>query len=328
MKKQKTKTIPKEKKQPQQKKKEVAQSVATPKIKRCAIWEAADKDEEEVKYREDDEDIPESTLEVFSGSMGSGKTSELLRNARRLANAGYRILCVGHISDTQRHAEENRMASALKTHDGAEWPAMLVERLEELYETEAYQVAEYILVDEGQFFKDLVKFIETARKRHAKNIMVAALDADSSMVPFVDLRYLETRATTFVKIPGICRFCGRLAGHSIALVPKFTQTLVGGFDKYASCCFACAKSPQRRELSTRMHGAPAPLSIIETDNNIRRLSVVDMKKSVYDENETEIIRRRRRRHPTTFSRYLIFCILWILTAAFVTFAILCASQVF
>jgi thymidine kinase len=192
----------------------------------------------------------DTSLVVYAGSMGSGKTSKLMRKARMWAAAGYPIICIVHALDSTRHGGRNTKC-VIETHDGARWPAVRAERLMDVINMKEYRRARYVLIDEGQFFLDLIEFIDLSRKTNGKHLVVAGLDSDSEGRAFMPLSELVTRSTKFTKLAGICRFCGGAAGHTISTVKKTGRIMAAGLEAYAPTCYACFLDPNRRSTKIR-----------------------------------------------------------------------------
>jgi thymidine kinase len=173
-----------------------------------------------------------STLTVLVGGMGSGKTTETIRLAV-LASFRQAVLCVVHSGsimhndprdaspspeimypETEQHHQQRLSRGYIETHDGGRLSAIHCTQLGSLFGTAEYAAAEHIFVDEGQFFNDLVPFIEIARGMHAKDITVNALDGTHDMHAFVDLNYLVPHATKFKKLVGVCAYCNETAPYT------------------------------------------------------------------------------------------------------------------
>jgi thymidine kinase len=180
------------------------------------------------------------------GPMGSGKTTEATRRGRVLANK-HRVMFIGHVSDITRMgtdvvlATDTMMSSPfdgwLQTHDEVRTPAIMCTKLMDLVSLPVYTRATWIVIDEAHFFPDLVWFISKARNVDGKSLVVACLDADKDMQPFVDLGYLVPHATEFVKLVGICSFCEEPAAHTIAKTSMRDRVVVGGMDTYWPVCY-------------------------------------------------------------------------------------------
>lgn len=158
--------------------------------------------------------------------------------------------------DCQDENEEEY--SAIETHGGERMPAVLCDKLEELFSSPMFAIADWLVIDEGQFFSDLVPFVERARNMFRKSLIVATLDATYEMKPFVDLNYLVTHATQFYKLTSTCAFCTGVAAHTIAFfetekdckIAKSGSVVVGGMDVYAPACYVHATMP-RSQLPNR-----------------------------------------------------------------------------
>ena len=190
-----------------------------------------------------------ASLTVIVGPMGSGKTAELLRIAR-VASMHMNVLCVGHLNDLQRrHVEsgagEQSTVTTLETHAGDKLPGVLVHCLAELEGLPAFKKADLIVIDEGQFYKDLMFYIEWIRHIHKKSIAVGLLDSDSNGKCFqnVHMTDLVIHATRFYKLAGTCSFCTNLSTYTICLIDKPDQILAGGLDIYAPVCSLHAQLP-------------------------------------------------------------------------------------
>lgn len=200
------------------------------------------------------------------GCMGSGKTTEIMRLAR-IESIDKKVLCICNARDIHRQKnrrgdtttaeicrEELTVHGYIETHDGGRIAAILASELVHVTNTPEYAIADVVVVDEAQFFVDLKQFIDTARDRDGKDIIIGALDGDSDMNPFFDIAYVVTRSTSFRKLSALCSFCGEEAGHTRAMFDKKEKIHVGSIgNDYAPCCYLHAKMsytelPQRKPL--------------------------------------------------------------------------------
>lgn len=199
-------------------------------------------------------------LIVVVGCMGSGKTTEIIRLARK-ESIKKNVLCIGHSNDIGRQQsrrkeeEEVRVVGRysiaspslspalveegfIETHDGGKIPALIAGLLAPIMKTIEYNNADVIVIDEAQFFPDLTGFVEWARRVDGKDIIVGALDGDSEMNPFFDIGYILPRSTRFKKLSAFCAFCGEECGQTRAMFEKQDKVHVGGIDKdYAPSCY-------------------------------------------------------------------------------------------
>jgi thymidine kinase len=171
--------------------------------------------------------------------MFSGKSTELRREGcRKLAVLvdKSKVLLINSQKDS-RFGDE----SVIKTHDGVHICAKKVSFLSELTNTDVYEKAEAILIDEAQFFDDLYDFVVQACNVHGKQVIIAGLDGDYLRKPFGngDILKLIPQANHIKKLSALCMICadGKTAAPFTARICAATeQTVVGAGDKYISVC--------------------------------------------------------------------------------------------
>ena len=114
-------------------------------------------------------------LELIIGPMYSGKTSYLINKYKQFTFCNNTILVLNHKIDN-RYSK-----SKLSNHDLNMIPCETIDRLQLIFEknklNELYQKAEVILINEGQFFKEL-EFCVLKMLNDNKKIFVAGLDSD------------------------------------------------------------------------------------------------------------------------------------------------------
>ena len=115
-------------------------------------------------------------LELILGPMGSGKTSTLLNYYRQFSFCKLSV-CVINFKADDRYSE-----TMLATHDKQMIPCIMGFSMEEIMQNSenAKQINEsdVILVNEGQFFHDIVEFTtEMVEERH-KKAYICGLDGD------------------------------------------------------------------------------------------------------------------------------------------------------
>ena len=172
----------------------------------------------------------ELALEIITGPMFSGKTTELIRRVSLLKrDSGIRLLVINHDFDTRCNDRQ------LKTHGGVVYPALKTSELM-LVDIRSYDV---IAIDEAQFFSNLETFVRMAIQKYHKWVIVAGLNGDYRQQPFGELHKLLPMAN---KIELKSALCYRCCGHAsfTKRITKTTQTVdVGGADKYVATCRDC-----------------------------------------------------------------------------------------
>jgi len=169
-------------------------------------------------------------LEIITGPMFSGKTTELIRRIVSLKkDSGLRLLVINHHFDTRCHTKE------LQTHDGITYPALKTSEIM-LVDIRSYDV---IAIDEAQFFSNLETFVHMALEKYGKWVIVAGLNGDYRQRPFGELHKLLPIAN---KIDLRSARCYRCSGHAsfTKRITGNTQTIdIGGADKYVATCRDC-----------------------------------------------------------------------------------------
>lgn len=167
------------------------------------------------------------------GPMCAGKTSDLLRRARRHRVGKKRVLIV--------NPKCNNRGDALKvsTHNKDSEDAVVVERLSEVWlKQDDFDV---FAVDEGQFVPDLVD--ECDRLANAgKVVIVSGLSGDYKRAPFPTIAELIPRADEVHFLKAVCTVCGEEAPFSKLLNSEgmgADSVKIGGLETYEPRCREC-----------------------------------------------------------------------------------------
>lgn len=167
-------------------------------------------------------------LEIITGPMFSGKSTELIRRAKLHKLFDKKILVVKPLIDTRSSGE-------LKTHDGKTYSDNFIETSELLPEwTKEYQV---ILLDEVQFFTNLTEFI-TAISHINVTIIIAGLVGDAKQQPFGQIAHVLQYACKIDFLQALCMVCrnGNYASFSKSLEDFEGNINIGANDKYIAVC--------------------------------------------------------------------------------------------
>ncbi|HSV94750.1 MAG TPA: thymidine kinase [Spirochaetia bacterium] len=199
------------------------------------------------------------TIEVETGPMFSGKTTELIRLVKRL-EWGHKeqntdFLVFNHYND-KRYGE-----NVLGTHDGPKVPAIALKNSHEIMEILTEKVGEEfhikpeflnltaLFIDEAQFFDDdlprVIDFLDRLYLRTRNDqlsIYIAGLDKDFRGEPYGCMPRIEAYAHKVNKFKGICSVCGEDSDYTQRLVngdvPSFDDPVdvVGAQELYQSRC--------------------------------------------------------------------------------------------
>ena len=179
-----------------------------------------------------------ASLELVVGPMTSGKTTELQRQYRRQSSLPTsKVLVIKPEADT-------RDPHSVRTHDGRSIPCV---RLKNLCDIISYCQADFldasvVLIDEAQFFSDVVEGCKLIL-RYNKPLFVYALDGDRFQRPFGNICNLLPLCKTVKKLLAVCR-CGRDAPFTMSIDNMIgdEQLVPGGCEIYSPICESCLNS--------------------------------------------------------------------------------------
>ena len=113
--------------------------------------------------------------------MFAGKSSALQSIVRRNKAIGLEVLVLKHAIDTRYLTMmENK---EVISHDKQVCPALACSKLMTMLSLDVCKKAQLIIVEEGQFFEDLVEFALTIVEKEGKDLVVVGLDGDAHRKP-------------------------------------------------------------------------------------------------------------------------------------------------
>ena len=180
-------------------------------------------------------------LELIMGCMFSGKSTELIRRARRYQVAGRQVLLIKHTSDTRYSG-----ASTVETHDHEKMPCITVTHLGQVKAGDT----DVFLIDETQFYdpENIRIFYEDVVRDGGHILILAGLHATHDLKPFSAITQMLPHAEDVMMLRAICMKCkkdgatfSKRLGDSQAIVE------VGGADKYSAMCRACYFTTDQEE---------------------------------------------------------------------------------
>ncbi|EFO64926.1 Thymidine kinase [Giardia lamblia P15] len=174
-----------------------------------------------------------NSLTLILGPMFAGKSTELVGIHARLVAARKRVLVVKHTFDT-RYDD-----SSLTTHDNTKIAAKRAVLLGEF----AKEFGDYdaLIVDEGQFFADIVSGVQDALSK-GLYVYVSALSGNFKREPFELIPRLFPLASAIYLRSAICAVCHAPAPFSARFSAQTEEIVIGGAELYAPTCRACWKS--------------------------------------------------------------------------------------
>lgn len=153
-------------------------------------------------------------LELIIGPMWSGKTSKLLELYKQFSFCEINTLVINYAHDTRYSRTK------LSTHDRREIPCTQALNLHEVANIapniakgnqpsipDAFAKCEVILINEGQFFKDIVDWVKCAVETHHKKVYVCGLDGDFRREAFGNWLNLIPFCDKVTKLRSYCGCC-------------------------------------------------------------------------------------------------------------------------
>jgi len=173
-------------------------------------------------------------LELILGCMFSGKTTRLL-DVYTMYSICDISCCVINFKQDVRYSQTEMMS-----HDKKGVPCLFSETLELSLNKENINKYDVFLINEGQFFEDLITQVKKLVIEHKKKVFICGLDGDFEREKFGNLLDLIPFADKFYKLYAICKLCknGTRASFSKRITSETSQTIIGS-DNYIPLCRKC-----------------------------------------------------------------------------------------
>ena len=176
------------------------------------------------------------TLELIYGCMFSGKTSKLIDRYNELKDK-HKCLAVNYIFD-KRYTNGNKIVSHNKVSIDCVCIQYLDELTSDLNNLDKFNEAEYILINEAQFFKGLKSWVLYVKNTLKKNVILCGLDLDYKREKFGEMMDLTNFASKTFKMFGTCNKCNNASLYTHRLVTNDNQVLIGS-SEYIPLCENC-----------------------------------------------------------------------------------------
>jgi thymidine kinase len=170
------------------------------------------------------------SLELIIGPMFSGKSTKLIRKVQLARTINKKVLVIKPSIET-RYGEDKIFSHSLQSE------ICLSSSKLELFDDKIH-LFDLIVIDEGQFFPDLKKYVLKWVEIYKKNVLVGGLDGDSERNPFGEILFLIPYADKVKKLSSLCKLCndGTVAIFTKRLIPHNEQIQVGGSEIYIPLC--------------------------------------------------------------------------------------------
>ena len=183
-------------------------------------------------------------LELVIGPMFAGKSSTLQSIVRRREAVGMKVMVIKHSID-QRYLDVSGAVNDRVVNHDLQWvPAIASSELMPMLDSDDFRNADLVIVEEGQFFPDIVEFAIEAVEGRQKDLMVVGLDGDAHRKPFGRLLELVPLADEIHRLHALCKLCrdGTPARFTCAVSAEVAAATsggkpnVGGADSYMPVC--------------------------------------------------------------------------------------------
>jgi len=166
------------------------------------------------------------SIHLIIGPMFSGKTSELLRIAKRLKSVNLKVLLLNYFEDTRYSS------TGMSTHDKESLPCSFIKDLHDV-NTSGYDI---ICINEAQFFEGLIDFCKDQLYKN-KTLYICGLDGDYKQEKFGELLELIPLCDSITKLHAFCKVCenGTPAHFTKRITNNNKQKLIGT-DEYIPVC--------------------------------------------------------------------------------------------
>ena len=188
-------------------------------------------------------------LEIILGPMWSGKTSALLKIYRQYS------FCKSQICVINYEADVRYSRTMLSTHDKEMIPCILGFSMEEIMKTHKDEIenSDVILINEGQFFNDIVPFAIKMVEEEGKKVYICGLDGDFKRNKIGNLLDLIPMCDKMTKLHALCSMCkdGTLAPFTLRNTFDTEQVLIGN-DIYMPLCRSCYNAQTKRKMEEEL----------------------------------------------------------------------------
>ncbi len=174
------------------------------------------------------------SIEIIMGCMWSGKSTEIIRIAKRYKSINKKVLIIKNDKDNRYNYSDSYVVS----HDQEKVSCVNRSELLPLFKDEIYNNSEIIIIEEAQFFPDLYEFSIKSADNFNKKLVIVGLDGDYQRKPFGDILNLIPHSEKVSKLNALCKICnnGTLANFTKRCVSNKNQELVGSDDSYIAVC--------------------------------------------------------------------------------------------
>jgi len=192
-------------------------------------------------------------LEIIKGPMFSGKTTRIMEIYKKYTFCDIKTMVINYEKDT-RYSDD-----MLSSHDQIMIPcikALTLQDVVNIADASAISTpclaasvtgkhaiefleAKAILINEGQFFADIVEWVKLAVEKYHKNVYICGLNSDFKRQKFGNWLDLEAISDNVVMLHSFCSKCKRRPAIFSHRLSKEQELEVIGSDCYIPVCRKC-----------------------------------------------------------------------------------------
>lgn len=175
-------------------------------------------------------------LGLISGCMFSGKTSKLIELFKQYTLCDISVTVINHAGDDRYGTYD------LSSHDDKHIPCTWATTLSGLETHDSIRSARVILINEGQFFPDIVPWVTTRVEEEKKIVFVCGLDGDFARQEFGSWLKLLPLADEVTKLTALCSSCKLHPGIFSRRLTADTHQVLIGSAQYIPVCRSCYRA--------------------------------------------------------------------------------------
>jgi len=185
--------------------------------------------------RQQNEEV--GSLRLFVGPMYAGKTSKLIEIYSQAIKDHQNVIVLTHSLEIRYSIDQ------LSTHDQKQVSCFKYSNISTFIQHKHDDImkSHIILIDEAQFFDDLLEIKKLVDVQH-KKVYVFGLDGDFKRNKFGQILDLVPYCDSIEKLTANCNICTRPAIFSCRIINSDQQVLIGSNESYEPMCRKCYNS--------------------------------------------------------------------------------------
>jgi len=174
------------------------------------------------------------SLHIYIGSMFAGKSTKLIQCYNTGIENDEHVVVLTHSKEDRYSKEE------LSTHNLEKIQCLKYNSIENFMKEQSIILdsCNTILIDEAQFFPDLMKCVELV-ETFGKKVIIFGLDGDFQRQKFGNILDLIPFSDTIEKLHARCNECENNAIFSHRIIQQKEQIVIGSKDIYIPLCRKC-----------------------------------------------------------------------------------------